>query len=265
MISQSRYTPVTDSSTFTAPPDLRPYPSDNAPVMPYTFLPSYMPQASHQPPTPTSATGPTSPSGMEFFNGFVADTLERYDRPVTPEQATPTPKHSTLPPQTASAQSTPSLARAMARTALTPESSPGHGPSPTKKQKVNPTPSSSRSTTAPSAPSTKITIKAWFQSQPLAGSSASTLTPLSSPAPATPKKKHVVVVEIPSRKSFPNTRDDDEESEEDDLGWEEDTKDGDGDWDMDNDGFKGGSSPDPLGLMATPGSGRTGDRDMRCE
>lgn len=264
-----RYAPMMDSSSFDLPSSLLPYPSNDPAPMAYSFLPSYMPQQTfQQPPTPTSAAGPATPSGIEFFNDFINDTLERHDRPSTPSDGTPTPNHSTLPLEPRTGDSTPSLSRAMARTALTPESSPGPGPSPSKKQKTNPPQSPTRrSHSTPTSKSTMIKLKLGSQSQPLAGSSSSTLTPL--PSPSTPKTKRVVVVEIPSYKKELHSQNEreqeEEESEDDDLGWGDEGRDKDGDWHMDDAGFRGGSSPDPLGNMMTPGSGRTGDRDMRCE
>jgi cohesin loading factor subunit SCC2 len=223
-----------------------------------------------QPHTPTSITDPHTPSGIEFFNSFVASTLDRAEpgsSPPNTDDGHPTPSHhraSSIATAPSSVSSTPSISRAMARTHFTPEASPG--PSPSKKQKVNQSSPTPRTKSLPSGKTPRIILKIGSSSQPLNGSASSSLTSIGSSngTPSGSKGRTVVEVEIPTKGKKPIVEED-EESEEDDLNWDEEpTIDADGDWTMGNESGRQSSERwDARG--APPGSGRTGDRDIRCK
>lgn len=267
--------PTPDSSTFTHQPHQQytAYPMDIAPL-PYSFLSSYMPPEPltepTRPPTPISIADPHTPSSpMDFFNNFISTTLDRVNQGSSPpntDDGPPTPsrhRSSSVATAPSSVSSTPSLARAMSRAHFTPEASPG--PSPSKRQKIgqfSPTP---RTKSLPSSNIKRVTLKVGSSSQPLAASSS--LTSIGSSA-STPKgnsgSRNLLEVEIPVRGKS-QTVEDEEESEEDDLDWDEEpTIDADGDWNMENEiGRKSSERWDARG--APPGSGRTGDRDARSK
>ena len=215
-----------------------------------------------------------SPSPSEYLENFVSNTLARQAQPrpitpVTPDRhmliPAPTPNGTVAPGdiQSRSGQSTPGLTKAMARTALTPEESPDPlsmvGPSPTKRRKgLSKRSSSPTLRTLHSLPSPE---NAWPDIDANGGKSMGMMTPRKHG-----KGRMMIEVEIPIRspsKSVATSTADDSESEEDELDWgARDDAEIDGDWEMGGRKYKS-QSPGVDGPPVPPGSGRTGERDMR--
>lgn len=244
--------------------------------MPYNFMSSYLPSPAatyREPPTPTSASSvhapsPAPSSDMEYFNNFINDTLSQArNRLPTPDEGTPTPgsakgKKAATSQRVSSA--TPSLSRALARAAFTPDDSPDPltsdltGPTPTKRRKRSHD-AASPTLLASHAPQSKQN----GVSRPADGPSP--LPKLNLTQLAAAARKASVAPKAPSSASASSAAPtDEEESEEDDLGWDEGNvkdKDNDGDWAMSSQADH--TSPAPFGGQVPPGSARTGERDGR--
>ena len=243
-----------------------PYPPSDAPPIPYSFISSYLPS-----PAATAAgseKAPTPPPG-QFLEQFKDEVLKKADMKAAKEaqttteapqrvkssskplpndsaalakgESTPqTPSHRSRPRESSitSGCSTPHLSHAMSKAGFvqdSPDPLGMNGPSPSKKRR-----SSSREVSPSLGPSNRH----------LNGKGASTLSRNSS-----------FEIVLPSRKQNSGPTED----EDDEMDWSDEEvtmRDDDGDWAMV--GSRGRSASRTIrSSLPPPGSGKTGDRDMR--
>lgn len=275
MLSSSHYRPYPSPDAMhdlQCPPDHR---GSNLP-MPYNFLPSLHGQGYRDPPTPASLPSPShSASASEFFEKYVDDITSRSNGHGNGESShvrSPTPTTSRQPVNATpvSADTTPSIARTLASTSIAPEDleSPDplamSGPSPSKKPRYTDRPNS------PVRTHSNLKIKLKVDNTKIGPSSSSTsMSSLPSHAGSSshdgPKRAiPEVVIHIRKRSvSPPRPVEEDGDSEDDALDWGDGSVvDQDGDYEMSDPAF---ISPSPTRKIEPKGSGRTGERDQRCE
>lgn len=242
------YPPAVDSSDIDAPSQ---HLSDIP--MAYSFLPPADNHDCRDPPTPVSLPSPSSTiNANDFFETYVDDTLRRSPQGVTP----PRPRQPAIP-ATASTQTTPSIARTLASTSLaqdeleSPDPLAMPGPSPSKKARLN-----GRTSPVRTHSGLKIKLKV--------GNASSSLNTLAVEHPIVRKLTPEVVIDVNRKSASPRkARVEDPESSGDELDWgDQEVMDQDGDYRMSDPTF---TSPSPTKRIEPKGSGRTGERDQRCE
>jgi cohesin loading factor subunit SCC2 len=228
--------------------------------LPYAFIPSHDGHDYRDPPTPVSLPSPSNtPNASTFFDSYVDGILNSSSQ--REESTTPTKYRQPINP-TPSSHATPTIARTLAQTSIaqqdleSPDPLAMSGPSPSKKAKHNVTiVSPPRTHSSLKIKLNTSSIKAQFHSLP------------SDSRPATKRLTPEVVITVKKSSASPRKHKVEEEEEEeesgDELDWgDEGGMDQDGDYKMSDPAF---TSPSPTRRIEPKGSGRTGERDQRCE
>jgi hypothetical protein len=223
--------------------------------MAYSFLPSLDGHDYRDPPTPVSLPSPSNTlNANDFFESYVDDILQPSSQEIPASSRQP------VIPTMNSNQTTPTIARTLASTSITHEDieSPDplamSNPSPSKKARLD-------NRVSPVRTHSGLKIK-------LNVNKASSSTTLSveegSARPVVRKLTPEVVINVKKKSTSPKkVRLEDPESSGDELDWgDEGDVDQEGDYRMSDPAF---TSPSPTRRIEPKGSGRTGERDQRCE
>jgi hypothetical protein len=221
--------------------------------MAYSFLPSLDGHDYRDPPTPVSLPSPSNTlNANDFFESYVDDILQPSSQEI-PSSRQP------VIPSVNSVQTTPTIARTLASTSITHEDieSPDplamSNPSPSKKARLE-----SRVSPPRAHSGLKIKLK-------VNNSSSNTLSAGDGSArPIARKLTPEVVINVKRKSASPKkVRVEDPEASGDELDWgDEGEVDQEGDYRMSDPAF---ISPSPTRRIEPKGSGRTGERDQRCE
>jgi hypothetical protein len=223
--------------------------------MAYSFLPTMDGHDYRDPPTPVSLPSPSNTlNANDFFETYVDEILQPSSLEI--------PKSSRQPniPTVNSIQTTPTIARTLASTSITHEDieSPDplamSNPSPSKKARLE-------NRVSPVRTHSGLKIKLNVNNT---SSSGNLPVGEGSARPAVRKLTPEVVINVKRKSASPKTvRVEDPESSADELDWgDEGEVDQEGDYRMSDPAF---TSPSPTRRIEPKGSGRTGERDQRCE
>jgi len=222
--------------------------------MAYSFLPPIDGHDYRDPPTPVSLPSPSNTlNANDFFESYVDDILQ------PPSQEIPTSSRQPVVPTMNSVQTTPTIARTLASTSITHEDieSPDplamSNPSPSKKARIE---------RKESPPRTHSGLKIKLN---VNKSTSDTLSVgEGSIRPVVRKLTPEVVINVKRKSASPKkVRVEDPESSGDELDWGDGGEvDQEGDYRMSDPAF---TSPSPTRRIEPKGSGRTGERDQRCE
>jgi hypothetical protein len=222
--------------------------------MAYSFLPSLDGHDYRDPPTPVSLPSPSNTlNANDFFESYVDDILHPSSQEV------PTSSRQPINSSVNLVQTTPTIARTLASTSITHEDieSPDplamSNPSPSKKARLD---------NGGSPPRTHSGLKIKLNVNK--SSSGSLSVGEGSVRPAVRKLTPEVVINVKRKSASPKkVRVEDPESSGDELDWgDEGEVDQEGDYRMSDPAF---ISPSPTRRIEPKGSGRTGERDQRCE
>jgi hypothetical protein len=223
--------------------------------MAYSFLPPIDGHDYRDPPTPVSLPSPSNTlNANDFFESYVDDILQPSSQEIPASSRQPV--ISTMN----SNQTTPTIARTLASTSITHEDieSPDplamSNPSPSKKPRIE-----SRSSPVRTDSGLKIKLNVNKSS-----SSITLSVEEGSARPVVRKLTPEVVINVKRKSASPKkVRVEDPESSGDELDWgDEGDVDQEGDYRMSDPAF---TSPSPTRRIEPKGSGRTGERDQRCE
>jgi len=222
--------------------------------MAYSFLPSLDGHDYRDPPTPVSLPSPSDTlNANDFFESYVDDILQPSSQENSASSRQP------VIPTMNSVQTTPTIARTLASTSITHEDieSPDplamSNPSPSKKPRLE-----SRGSPVRTHSGLKIKLN-------VNKSASDTLSVgEGSIRPVVRKLTPEVVINVKRKSASPKkVRVEDPESSGDELDWGDGGEvDQEGDYRMSDPAF---ISPSPTRRIEPKGSGRTGERDQRCE
>jgi hypothetical protein len=223
--------------------------------MAYSFLPPIDGHDYRDPPTPASLPSPSNTlNANDFFESYVDDILQPSSQEI------PTSSRQPVVPTINSVQTTPTIARTLASTSITHEDieSPDplamSNPSPSKKARLD-----NRGSPVRTHSGLKIQLNVNKSS-----SSGALSVAEGSARPVARKLTPEVVINVKRKSASPEkVRVEDPESSGDELDWgDEGEVDQEGDYRMSDPAF---TSPSPTRRIEPKGSGRTGERDQRCE
>lgn len=223
--------------------------------MAYSFLPPIDGHDYRDPPTPVSLPSPSNTlNANDFFESYVDDILQPSSQEIPASSRQP------VIPSMNSNQTTPTIARTLASTSITHEDieSPDplamSNPSPSKKARLD-------NRVSPPRTHSGLKIKLNVNKS---SSSATLSVEEGSARPVVRKLTPEVIINVKRKSTSPKkVRVEDPESSGDELDWgDEGDVDQQGDYRMSDPAF---TSPSPTRRIEPKGSGRTGERDQRCQ